>query len=102
MKLIQLSTCSIVKLSLYRWHLLNLEDANGWDLKRSQFKNIETKDINFYNNYTDSEHLKTNEDNLLFPERFIVNVTKIPGCNTDLNVEIIVTLHKNDHKGGIY
>ena len=72
------------------------EDVNGWDLKCSRFKSIETKEINFYNNYTDSEHLKRNEDNALFPERFIVNVTKKPGCNTELNTEIIVTLHKNE------
>ena len=72
------------------------EDVNGWDLKRSRFKNIETKDINFYNNYTDEEHLKRNEDNSLFPERFIVNVTKNYGCNTDLNIEIKVTLYKKE------
>ena len=29
---------------------------------------------------------------------FIVNVTKESGCNTDLNIEIIVTLHKNEGK----
>ena len=72
------------------------EDVNGWDLKCSRFKNIKTKDINFYNNYQDSEHLKTNEDNSLFPERFVVNVTKNPGCNAELNTDIIVTLHENE------
>ena len=62
----------------------------------SRFKNIKTKDINFYNKYQDGEHLKANEDNSLFPERFVVNVTKNPGCNTELNTDIIVTLHKNE------
>ena len=74
------------------------EEVNGWDVEHSRSKIIETKDINFYNNYTDKEHLKRNEENSLFPECFIVNVTKESGCNTDLNIEIIVTLHKNEGK----
>ena len=32
----------------------------------------------------------------LFPECFIVNVKKKSGCNTDLDIEIVVTLHKNE------
>ena len=71
------------------------EDVNGWNVKYSRSEIIETKEINFYNNYTDKEHLKRNEDNSLFPERFIVNVTKKSGCNLELNTDIIVTLHKN-------
>ena len=71
------------------------ENINGWDVKHSQSKNIETKEINFYNIYTDREHLKINEDKSLFPERFVVNVIKKSGCNTDLNIEIRVILHEN-------
>ena len=78
--------------------LIYPEEVNGWDVEHSRSKIIETKDINFYNNYTDKEHLKRNEENSLFPECFIVNVTKESGCNTDLNREIIVTLRKNEGK----
>ena len=70
------------------------EEINGWDVEHSRSKIIETKDINFYNNYTNEEHLKVNEDNWLFPERFIVNVRK--KCNTDLNTKIMIALHKNE------
>ena len=38
------------------------EDVKGWDMKHSRSKSIETKEINFYNDYTDKEHLKRNED----------------------------------------
>ena len=71
------------------------EDVNGWDVKHSRSKKIETKEINFYNKYTDKEHLKINEDISLFPERFTIHVKKISGCNTDLNIKIIVILHEN-------
>ena len=74
------------------------KDVNGWGVKHSRSESIETKEINFYNSYKEKEHLERNEENSLFPERFIVNVTKEPGCNTDLNIEITVTLHKNEGK----
>ena len=73
-------------------------DINGWDVKHNRSKTMETKKINFYNYYTDKEHLKRNEDSSLFPERFIVSVTKKPECNTDLSTEIMITLHKNEGK----
>ena len=72
------------------------EGVNGWYVKHSRSENIKTKEINFYNNFRDKEHLKRNEDNSLFPKRFVVNVVKKPGCITDLNIELIVTLHKNE------
>ena len=70
------------------------EKVNGWDVEHSRPKIIETKDINFNNNYTDEEHLKRNEDISQFPERFNVNVAK--KCNTDLNTKIMIALHKNE------
>ena len=72
------------------------ENVNGWNVEHSRSKIIETKEINFLNNYTDKEHLKRNEESSLFPERFIVNVTKESGNTRKLNIEIIVTLHKDD------
>ena len=72
------------------------EDVSGWYVKHSRSRSIETKEINFYNNFRDKEHLKRNEDNSLFPKRFIVNVIKKCGCNTDLNIEMEVALHKNE------
>ena len=74
------------------------KEVNGWDLQHSRSTNIKTKEINFYNNYTNKEHLERNEDNSLFPKRFIVNVIKKPECNTDLNTEITIALYENEGK----
>ena len=77
------------------FNLTYCKDINDWDVKHSRSERIETKEINFYNYYTDKEHLKRGEDNSLFPQRFILNVTKKKGCNTDLNTEMTVILYKN-------
>lgn len=44
------------------------------------------------------EDLKANEENFLFPPRFVLKVTKESECNADLNTSIIVTLCKNEEK----
>ena len=44
------------------------------------------------------KELKANEDISLFPPHFIVNVTKKPDCNTNLDTNITVTLHKGEEK----
>ena len=69
------------------------QDINGWDVRHSRSTEIDTKEINFYNYYTDKEELKASEENGLFPHRFIVNVTKKSDCNTDLDTAIMITLH---------
>ena len=72
------------------------QDGNGWDLKHSRSNKLKTKEINFYNYYMNSKELEVNEQNALFPQRFIVNVNKKCGYTTDLNTDITVTLHKGD------
>ena len=73
------------------------QDFDGWDVKHCRSKQIKTKEINFYNYYKTMKELKTIEDNSLFPPRFIVNVKKKSGCNTDLNTEMMITLYtKNE------
>ena len=72
------------------------QDIDGWNIKYCGSTKIETKEINFYNYYSTAEALKASEDSSLFPQRFIVNATKKSECNTDLNTEITITLHKNE------
>ena len=68
------------------------QDVNGWHLKHSRSTRITTKNINFYNCYESMEDLRANEEISLFPQRFIVNVTKESDCNMDLDTSIVVTL----------
>ena len=84
------------KSSTYFFTLSYRQDFNGWDVKHCRSKKIKTKEINFYNYYKTMKELKTIEDNSLFPQRFVVNVKKKSGCNTDLNTEIMIALHKNE------
>ena len=72
--------------------------VNGWDVKHVRSMKIETKEINFYNYYTDEKELKAMEENGSFPQRFILIATKKSECNTDLNTEMTITLHKNEEK----
>ena len=74
------------------------EEVSDWYLSHSRSTEIETKSINFYNYYTDTEELRANEFISLFPPRFIINVTKKPNCNTELRTSIMVTLHKAGEK----
>ena len=74
---------------------LNYDQCNdGWDVDHFRFDRIPTKDINFYNYYTNEEDLKANEDQSFFPPRFILSVHKKPNCNKDLNLTIEITLFK--------
>ena len=72
------------------------QGINDWHMKHSRSKKIYTKEVNFYNYYTDMEQLKANENNSLFPQRFVVNVMKKSECNTDLDTNIMVSLHKGE------
>ena len=71
------------------------EDNDGWCMKYLRSKKIKTKEINFYNYYNSKEDLKANENNGLFPHRFIVEVIKESECKKNLHTNIKVTLHKN-------
>ena len=68
------------------------QNINGWHLEHSRSTQIKTKNINFYNCYVNMEELRANEEISLFPQRFIVNVTKESDCNMDLDTSIEVTL----------
>ena len=72
---------------------LNYEQyIHGWHLNNSNTKEIETKNVNFYNYYTDPNDLQANEEAHLFPKRFVVNVEKQSKCAVDLSTMITVTL----------
>ena len=73
----------------------NIDD---WCVDHSRSTEIQTTEANFYYYYTDVEDLLAHEESSLFPPRFIVNVIKKPKCTTNLNTNIIVTLH-NKAKG---
>ena len=90
------SSCD--KSSTNFFNLIYYDSFDDWDVKHCRSKRINTKEINFYNYYETMEELQTVEDYSLFPQRFIVNVTKKLKCNTDLNTEIIITLHKNEEE----
>ena len=78
------------------WFALSYyQDVDGWHMEHSRSKKINTKEINFYNYYKDMEQLKANENNSLFPQRFVVNVKKSES-NTGLDTNIMVTLHNSE------
>ena len=64
------------------------QNIDGWHLEHSRSPQIKTKDINFYNSFVNTEELQTSEDMALFPQRFIVNVTKKFDCNLDTSIEV--------------
>ena len=68
-------------------------EIDGWSINHLRSRKIITKEVNFYNYYTNSEQLRVSEEAGLFPPRFIINVTKKIECNTDLNTNIVITLH---------
>lgn len=76
-------------------------DINGWHIDHLQPKDlvIETKKINFYNEYTESEELYGLEELSFFPPRFILNIKNVEHrCNTDLYTKFTITLQNNVKK----
>ena len=71
------------------------EDFDGWHVDYCRRKEIQTKDINFLNYCTTFEQLKENEENGLFPPRFILKVTKKSKCDKNLNTSITIALNKD-------
>ena len=67
-------------------------------MKHERSTKINTKEINFNRYNKTSEGLKIIEEKGLFPQRFIVIVTKKSGYNIDLNTHITITLHKNEEE----
>ena len=86
------------KRSTDNFTLLYDENISDWYLSHSRSTVIETKCINFYNYYNNTEQLRANEIISLFPPRFVINVTKKSKCNTELCTNIKVTLHKAKEK----
>ena len=69
---------------------------NGWCVDHFRCTEIQTKDVNFCNNYTNIEQLKETEESCLFPPRFILTAVKKPKCDETLNTNITVTLYKKE------
>ena len=69
------------------------QTSEDWCVGHLRFQEISTKEVNFYNYYTNMCDLKANEENSQFPPRFIIDVLKNSDCKTDLNTSIAVTLH---------
>ena len=74
------------------------EDITGWYLGHSRSTKIPTKEVNFYNYYTNVEELEAVEAKQLYPPRFIVSVAKNSQCATDLHTNITVSLHDHDRR----
>ena len=74
------------------------QGSDSWLMYHSRFKDIQTKEVNFYNDITNIQDLIAKEEKSLFPPRFIVNVRKKPTstCCEDLDINITVTLCKAD------
>ena len=77
------------------------DDINGWHIDHSRAKDlvIETKKINFYNDYADKEELHSLEELSFFPPRFILNIKNVEHQRTtDLYTKFTVTLYNNANK----
>ena len=74
------------------------KNVNGWSVNHLRFKEIPTKEVDFYNYFISVDDLTTNEEKSLFPPRFILNVAKKPECKTDLDINVLVTLYKKEGK----
>ena len=89
------ATCSKNSKSCF---FLEYEAINGWDIDHSLSKKIPTKNVNFFNYYTNSKDLQASEEDSLLPPRFIVNVVKSSECTTDLYTNITVSLYDDEGK----
>ena len=73
-------------------------NINGWYLHHSRPTEliIETKQVNFYNSYTDSTELFLLEEHSLFPPRFFLYIENIEQeRTTGLDTNITVTLYNS-------
>ena len=84
------------KSSINYFALTYQQDIYGWNVKHLRSTKVDTKEINFYNYYTDINELKASEEKGLFPQRFIVDVTKKSDCNSDLDTTIMIILHNTE------
>ena len=73
-----------------------IKNLDGWYLNHSLSRKIQTKEINFYNHYTNAEDLHDSEVHSLYPPRFIFHVVKKFGCTSDLDTGIMITLYNED------
>ena len=63
-------------------------EINGLSINHARFTMTETKQVNFYNYYTNSAELHSVDEASLFPPHFVIMVTKKSDFNTDLNTNI--------------
>ena len=91
------ASCSVDERNASYFVLSYKHNIEGWHVDHSRSTEILTMDMNIYFDFTNVEDLLTFEESrryiTLFPPRYIINVTKKPNCNTDLNTKIIVTFY---------
>ena len=64
---------------------------DGWHINHQGHKEIQTKEVNFYNYYSNMKELEANEEESLFPPHFAIDVIKESDCKVNLNTDIIIT-----------
>ena len=67
------------------------EKYDGWHINHQGHKEIRTKEVNFYNYYNEMKELEANEEESLFPPRFVIDVIKESECKVNLNTDIIIS-----------
>ena len=72
------------------------ENIVGWLIRHNLPKRIDTKRINFFNYYKNSEELLAHEECSLFPPRFVLKIVKDLECNKHLVTAVEVTLYNTE------
>ena len=88
------ASCDVNSKSYFSFNYV--KNLDGWYLNHSLSKKIQTKEIYFYNHYTNAKDLHASEEYSLYPPRFIFHVVKKFGCTSDLDTYIMITLYNED------
>ena len=70
--------------------------VDDWLVDHFRNTKIPTKDVNFYNFYTNKEDLRAMEEISVFPQRFTLSVEKQHNCNNHLNRKVNIALRKTE------
>ena len=69
--------------------------VHGWCIRHNGSPEIKTNEIYCRNSYKDADTLRISEEQMLFPPRFILEVTAESACGTNLNTDIQVALYNS-------
>ena len=69
--------------------------VHGWCIRHNGSPEIKTNEIYCRNSYKDADTLRKSEEQMLFPPRFILEVTAESACSANLNTDIQVALYNN-------